>query len=173
MRSAVALALVATALAAGCEEETSGLLDGGFEITYCTGFALSLDEQGQVSRIDVRCARGAVCGTGLTYQSCVANEDGTATDGQDTPPDTVMRAMAANPTYPYCTPDSVGCPHCFLEPGCEEPKGLCCSTCDREGFLASGLCMRTPGCQLTYCGCDGLTYEGLPTQPYQHPGPCE
>ena len=69
MRSAVALALVATAMVVGCEEETSGLLDGGFEITYCTGFAWSLDEQGQVSSIDVRCARGAVCGTGLTYQS--------------------------------------------------------------------------------------------------------
>jgi len=174
----MAAALVLCAF--GCADDTSGLGDGGPPVlTYCTGTYYDLDEQGEVTRTEVPCARGAVCGAGVDYQVCLPDRDETRGENGLVHAEGIRNFMMANPNYPFCQVAS-DCLHdfegsCLLQPGCGEPEGICCGflCIAGEGARAKDRCMQTPGCNLSYCGCDGVTYEGLPTRPYQYPGPCE
>ena len=60
---------------------------------------------------------------------------------------------------------------CAFNAGCEDPSGFCIrvqSFCDTLTAVPAG-----DDAAVTYCGCDGVTYEGpCPLVPYRHSGPC-
>lgn len=157
-----------------CEQEPGGLDDGVGsggtpELEFCDSFYWSKDggtlDMPRRRVWEGRCAKGAICGAGLGYFVCPPAE---VPDNHLFPANTDY--LTLHPTYPACDGSGEdGCSLCFLEPGCPSPGGRCVyafplvaspqSVCGEQGCL-------------TYCGCDGETYEGLPTQPFRHPGPC-
>lgn len=132
--------------------------------------------------METRCAEGAVCGIADGYGAC---SDGPGTDERRATKllgafsstvlnfeQFVSEKKALAPDWPLCTSDA-DCPNapCFFQPGCGAmAHGICCGTtwpvCDYARYDAV-----TEGLDV-YCGCDGETYRGTPTQPYVHPGPC-
>lgn len=186
---ALAVLIVGTIGGIGCVDDTLGLdggpqLDGGVEVDagpvtveYCQGVYHGLEGQNLTS-ISVPCARGSVCGTGQIYQICREGEDEARPwIANLQQPQATQRAVAELPGYPWCDqtePTSQG-DRCLFQPGCAEPVGLWCRALPctaSDGIIPITACGEEPGCQLTYCGCDGETYEGLPFFPYAHPGPC-
>ncbi len=177
------LALLLVATSACVEASTSldaGPVDAGpVVLEYCEGVTSRyFDEQGEWVVVPVVCPRGAICGRSGGYYACY--RDGTFKDNGGILLDRVQAELQAhNPEYPRCTNGNQCNPvanrtDCFYEPGCTEPSGICCTSnwCDgRTSGQPAHLDCNNGRC-LTYCGCDGETYEGLPTQPYDYPGPC-
>lgn len=157
-----------------CAQEPGELENGAGggaagELEFCESFYWS--ESGGTSdtprqRVwEGRCAIGAVCGAGLGYFVCPPDEV-----PENWSLTTNAEEWTPHPTYPACDGSGEdGCSLCFFEPGCPATGGRCA-----HGFIL------LPGpdyvCQsqdcMTYCGCDGETFEGLPTRPFRHPGPC-
>jgi hypothetical protein len=161
---------------AACSQEPESL-DNGVghggrpQLEFCESFYWS-DEGGSaempLTKVwDGKCARGAVCGAGVSYFICPPAE---SPEWSVLPRLTEIRER--HPTYPFCDGSGEdGCYVCFLEPGCPSQGGRCVHglTLLPDPVLE---CQRQQqGCS-TYCGCDGETYEGLPTRPFRHPGPC-
>lgn len=169
-----------------CADDTGGLGDAGApdalppEITYCKGRYYDLDTQGRITLVETDCARGAVCGEGVSFAVCAPDEARSSSyRGGVIGESHVAHAKEINPGYPFCQQATdcnpfPGADVCLLAPGCTEPEGICCGgVCIHgDGILPRELCAEITGCQLMYCGCDGLTYEGLPTRPWRYPGPC-
>ncbi len=175
-------------LVSGCTEDSTRLdarpADGGpadagpVLLEYCDNGSVRLNADGQFESVPVRCPRGAVCGTSGGYLACYTDGSQLILSGEPVK-ETVERLQAHNPDYPHCTRNDQCDPHggglCFYQPGCVQPSGICCP---------GNACGGTPGgfeparwdCSegrcLTYCGCDGVTYNDLPTEPYAYPGPC-
>jgi hypothetical protein len=177
--------LVFLSAAAGACVEASSSLDAGpvdagpVVLEYCEGVTSGyVDEQGEWVSVPVTCPRGAVCGETGGFYACYA--DGTfRSTGQRLLDHAQARLQAHNPDYPRCThhdqcDPSPGSGACFYEPGCTEPSGICCPSnwCDGRTSGQPAHLDCSDGRCLTYCGCDGVTYEGLPTKPYAYPGPC-
>ena len=189
-RAALVFVVLLGAAAVGCEDDTRGL-DGGpldtgvtvdsgpTELPPCEGYLWTLDADGLVVRVPSPspCARGAICGTGTDYAICsTASEEIVDGRGGDLAPSTIERARLLNPNYPFCVVDAdcgIGS-ICLYQAGCPAPEAFCCqsATCSGNAILPITHCRQVEGCQIEYCGCDGRTFEGVPTQPYAYPGPC-
>ena len=157
-----------------CEQAQGGLDDGVGsggtpELEFCDSFYWSEDrssaEMPLIKVWDGKCARGAICGAGVGYFICPAAES----PGRSALP-RLTEIREQHPTYPFCDGSGEdGCDICFLEPGCPSQGGRCVHAFSL--VPSPELECQQQGCW-TYCGCDGETYEGLPTQPFRHPGPC-
>lgn len=119
----------------------------------------------------VRCPVGALCAATPNICACAAPGGMARCTGGIPLEEQERRYRSNNPNYPRCSRDSEDeCGQnnrCYFEPGCENPSGFCCwgTKC------SDSLDLFCPDC-LTYCGCDGVTYEGPPVRPYRHPGAC-
>ena len=161
----------------GPEADGGPETDGGrVVIEYCEGAYYSLDEHEEVTAIAVPCARGTICGDGVDFMLCRVGEQRAISGGAPVPAYTIRRNMDRLPGYPWCrqTEPSPFGDRCVFQPGCEGPVGIWCSQnlCGGQALRPIDHCQREPSCQLVHCGCDGVTYEGLPYHPFRHPGPC-
>lgn len=157
----------------GCEAGTSALPDAGAE-TSCVGGFYSLDDAGVVVTVAIECPIGTVCGSGLGYQIC-PGDGGAAVEGfgGEIAPESVVNARRTNANYPYCSTNEECNGICLFLPGCDDPTGLCCGPlCGADGVRPRADCASIDGCALVQCGCDGVTYVGLPTKPFAYSGSC-
>lgn len=175
MHKRILLSTIVTLGLVACDREPEDLEHGSGDddrpkLQFCDSFywegEFDPDDLNSVFKVwDGQCAVGAICGAGAGYFIC--------------PPAEVKEAVTKtpdfyrtfNPTYPACDgSENDGCGICLFGPGCPSAPGRCVhGALASVGFLESEC--REQGC-LTYCGCDGETFEGLPTRPFRHPGPC-
>lgn len=70
--------------------------------------------------------------------------------------------------------DCAGRQPCLFDPGCDDPVGYCVNTQPTCGYADQPNVVATSSSSQTFCGCDGVTYEGSCAKvPYRHAGPCE
>lgn len=190
MRSPMLLILAIVTASFGCETGTVPLEDGGLvvdagpepELRYCPLTAQALDAEGQRTQIPVRCAWDSFCSTGDSVYPCLADGRNGLLQSIELRLDVLQALTSSHAGWPRCTADDqcssvYGPGFCLFEPGCEAPSGICVS--GPQGSLGNrpadmaeyfrGDC--EGGCDV-YCGCDGVTYESLPTKPFRYPGPC-
>lgn len=189
------LLFVLVGLVLACQDDTVDLpmkdasanVDSGpaTDVDYCPSSYVDLSEAGdRLVLVDHRCAEGALCGIPEGFGTCNApnaEELGRAgplpaSSGVWEPSVSWLEEQKEyNPSWPFCAADD-DCLNgvCLFEPGCEGPRGVCCGgprvNCSQPDVTMVPSC-RVFNC-LTYCGCDGRTFEGLPRQPYEYPGRC-
>ena len=162
-------------LSIACTEDVAALdgssEDGAAGREFCEPVKASvISANGETKSFSVVCPVGAFCAASPYYCWCERAGMPSCEHSGLPLPEIEQRYLDNNPDYPRCRTQS-DCLNgrCLFEPGCSNPQGFCCytPTCLND-VVVSGSC---PQC-MTYCGCDAVTYEGLPEQPYLHPGDC-